>query len=266
MAPLTRVPGRARPAAPHRPDRPAHRDPGAQQPAAGQERRAGPAWTSPTSASRHCSTNPGPMPGRRQTGSSGPRRPQRRHHPGGQRDRLQRLLHAGIDFPLVYVAHEIPKGRSPCRPGPRPGQAAPVTLDQRPRPPRRRAGSAARRDQRAGSPARPQLPAAADRPPGRPPIAGAIAAAPVVIAPRRSWRRRRRHRPRGRPRPHRLRRHPGRRPGTRAARRLVHPRPMGVAGRARRASGHVTLLTEPGNGALPEPIRPAHCGAGAGVV
>lgn len=31
--------------------------------------------------------------------------------PAAQRDRLQRLVHAGIDFPLVYVAHEIPKGR-----------------------------------------------------------------------------------------------------------------------------------------------------------
>jgi hypothetical protein len=31
--------------------------------------------------------------------------------PASQRDRLQRLVHAGIDFPLVYVAHEIPKGR-----------------------------------------------------------------------------------------------------------------------------------------------------------
>jgi hypothetical protein len=31
--------------------------------------------------------------------------------PVSERDRLQRLVHAGIDFPLVYVAHEIPKGR-----------------------------------------------------------------------------------------------------------------------------------------------------------
>lgn len=31
--------------------------------------------------------------------------------PAPERDRLQRLVHAGIDFPLVYVAHEIPKGR-----------------------------------------------------------------------------------------------------------------------------------------------------------
>jgi hypothetical protein len=31
--------------------------------------------------------------------------------PVAERARLQQLLHAGIDFPLVYVAHEIPKGQ-----------------------------------------------------------------------------------------------------------------------------------------------------------
>ena len=31
--------------------------------------------------------------------------------PVAERNRLLRLVHAGIDFPLVYVAHEIPKGR-----------------------------------------------------------------------------------------------------------------------------------------------------------
>lgn len=31
--------------------------------------------------------------------------------PASEREKLQRLVHAGIDFPLVYVAHEIPKGR-----------------------------------------------------------------------------------------------------------------------------------------------------------
>jgi hypothetical protein len=31
--------------------------------------------------------------------------------PASEGEKLQRLIHAGIDFPLVYVAHEIPKGR-----------------------------------------------------------------------------------------------------------------------------------------------------------
>ncbi len=31
--------------------------------------------------------------------------------PAGERERLRRLIHAGIDFPLIYVAHEVPKGR-----------------------------------------------------------------------------------------------------------------------------------------------------------
>ena len=31
--------------------------------------------------------------------------------PANEREQLRRLIHAGIDFPLIYVAHEIPKGR-----------------------------------------------------------------------------------------------------------------------------------------------------------
>jgi hypothetical protein len=31
--------------------------------------------------------------------------------PTAERERLQQLIQAGIDFPLVYVAHEIPKNR-----------------------------------------------------------------------------------------------------------------------------------------------------------
>jgi hypothetical protein len=31
--------------------------------------------------------------------------------PAAEGDKLQRLIRVGIDFPLVYVAHEIPKGR-----------------------------------------------------------------------------------------------------------------------------------------------------------
>jgi hypothetical protein len=52
------------------------------------------------------------MPGNRPTGSSVPQptktNPSSRPPKG---EKLQRLVHAGIDFPLVYVAHEILKGR-----------------------------------------------------------------------------------------------------------------------------------------------------------
>jgi hypothetical protein len=50
--------------------------------------------------------------------------------PAAERDRLHRLVHAGIDFPLVYVAHEIPKGRLAIPAGTiDPARLQPVTLD-----------------------------------------------------------------------------------------------------------------------------------------
>lgn len=100
-----------------------------------------------------------------------------------QKERLQKLVHAGIDFPMVYVAHEIPKGQVAM-----PGEMTdttnrrPVTLDQQtaaqaigPVPPP--AGTSALAERLADSSQRllDVLRAAA-------PIAGAIAAAPVVIA------------------------------------------------------------------------------------
>lgn len=58
------------------------------------------------------------------------------------------------------------------------------------------------------------------------------------------------------------------RPVTRypGARRLVHPGTVGVAGRPQPDCGHVTPLTDLRNGALPKPVRLAHCGAGARVM
>ena len=100
-----------------------------------------------------------------------------------QKERLQKLVHAGIDFPMVYVAHEIPKGQV-AMPGEmtNTGNPRPVTLDQTtaaqaigPVPPP--AGTSALAERLADSSQRllDVLRAAA-------PIAGAIAAAPLVIA------------------------------------------------------------------------------------
>jgi hypothetical protein len=47
--------------------------------------------------------------------------------PAAQLDRLQRLVYAGLDFPRVYVAHEIPKDRLALPTG---TNNPPVTLDQ----------------------------------------------------------------------------------------------------------------------------------------
>ena len=103
--------------------------------------------------------------------------------PMAEKERLQKLVHAGIDFPLVYFAHEIPKGQI-AMPGETTNTAnpRPVTLDQQtaaqaigPVPPP--AGTSALAERLADSSQRllDVLRAAA-------PIAGAIAAAPVVIA------------------------------------------------------------------------------------
>ena len=144
-----------------------------------------------------------------------------------QKERLQKLVHAGIDFPMVYVAHEIPKGQV-AMPGEMTNTAKPqpVTLDQTtaaqaigPVPPP--AGTSALAERLADSSQR-LLDAAPRRRAHRRSHRRrtfVIAAAPFALA----------RRPRGRPGPYRLRRHPGRRPGTRTARRLVHARPMGVA-------------------------------------
>jgi hypothetical protein len=49
--------------------------------------------------------------------------------PQAERERLVRLVKAGLDFPLVYVAHEVPKGRLPL--GGAPGERSrPVTVDR----------------------------------------------------------------------------------------------------------------------------------------
>jgi len=52
--------------------------------------------------------------------------------PAAQLDRLQRLVHAGLDFPRIYVAHEIPKDRLALPTG---TNDPPVTLGQ-PSPPK----------------------------------------------------------------------------------------------------------------------------------
>jgi len=51
--------------------------------------------------------------------------------PLAEKKQLQKLVHAGIDFPLVYVAHEIPKGQiaMPDEMG-NTADPRPVTLDQ----------------------------------------------------------------------------------------------------------------------------------------
>ena len=145
-----------------------------------------------------------------------------------QKERLQKLLHAGIEVPLIYVAHEIPKDQV-AMPGEMTNTAnpRPVRLDQPtatqaigPVPPPARTSALAERLASSSQRLLDVLRAAA-------PIAGAIAAAPVVIAaaPVRAGR----GRPRGRPGPYRLRHHPGQRLGTRTARCLVQARPMSVA-------------------------------------
>jgi hypothetical protein len=51
--------------------------------------------------------------------------------PADERELLRRLIHAGIDFPLIYVAHEIPKGRLVVQAGTAtPAGSQPVTLRQ----------------------------------------------------------------------------------------------------------------------------------------
>ncbi len=103
--------------------------------------------------------------------------------PLAEKKQLQKLLHAGIDFPLTYFAHEIPKGRI-AMPSETTNTANPrlVKLDQQtaaqaigPVPPP--AGTSALAERLGSSSQRllDMLRAAA-------PIAGAIAAAPLVIA------------------------------------------------------------------------------------
>jgi hypothetical protein len=103
--------------------------------------------------------------------------------PADQRERLQRLIHAGIDFSLVYVAHEIPKGRLAIPTGAATSAGSqPVTLGQEaaaaavgPIPPP--AGTTALADRLGHSSHRllTMLRTAA-------PIAAGIVAAPVLIA------------------------------------------------------------------------------------
>jgi hypothetical protein len=54
--------------------------------------------------------------------------------PAAERERMIRLVRAGITFPLVYVAHEVPKGRLPVEPGPQGEGNAPGTVATRNRP------------------------------------------------------------------------------------------------------------------------------------
>jgi hypothetical protein len=103
--------------------------------------------------------------------------------PAAEGDKLRRLVQAGIDFPLVYVAHEIPKGRLAI-PATITDQAKPqpVTLDQ------------ASATQAVGPVPAPAATSALAEQLGRSsrhlltalrtalPIAGAIAAAPFVLA------------------------------------------------------------------------------------
>jgi hypothetical protein len=49
--------------------------------------------------------------------------------PRAERVALQRLVDAGIDFPMTYIAHEVPKGRLAIPNNREPG-AAPATVDQ----------------------------------------------------------------------------------------------------------------------------------------
>jgi hypothetical protein len=103
--------------------------------------------------------------------------------PLAEKKQLQKLLHTGIDFPLIYFAHEIPKGQIAIA-----GETAstanprPVTLDKQtadraigPVPPP--AGTTALAE-RLGSHSQRLL----DLLRAATPIAGAIAVAPLVIA------------------------------------------------------------------------------------
>lgn len=98
--------------------------------------------------------------------------------PAAQLDRLQRLVHAGLDFPRIYVAHEIPKDRLALPIGTNDppvtlGQAAAEAVGSVP-PPAETSALAARlghSSQQLLTVLRAALP-----------IAGAIAAAPFVIA------------------------------------------------------------------------------------
>lgn len=99
--------------------------------------------------------------------------------PADQLDQLQRLVHAGLDFPRIYVAHEIPKDRLALTTG---TNDPPMTLDEAaaehavgPVPPPAETSAVAaqlgHRSQQLLTILRAALP-----------IAGAIAAAPFVIA------------------------------------------------------------------------------------
>jgi hypothetical protein len=99
--------------------------------------------------------------------------------PAAQLDRLQWLVHAGLDFPRVYVAHEIPKDRLALPTG---TSDPPVTLDHAaageavgPVPPPAETSALAARLGHSSEQLLTVLRAAL-------PIAGAIAAAPFVIA------------------------------------------------------------------------------------
>jgi len=103
--------------------------------------------------------------------------------PADQREQLQQLVHAGLDFPLVYVAHEIPKGQL-ALPAGTPTEAAsqPVTLRQEtataavgPVPPPARTTALAQRLGHSSQRLLTMLRTAA-------PIAAGIVAAPFVLA------------------------------------------------------------------------------------
>jgi hypothetical protein len=49
--------------------------------------------------------------------------------PRAERASLQRLLDAGIDFPMIYIAHEVPKGRLAVPEKHEPG-SPPITVDE----------------------------------------------------------------------------------------------------------------------------------------
>ena len=198
----------------------------------------GQAWTSPTSASRNYSANPG-------VSRAGhgldyrPGRQQRHSDPDGPRSGCRNSSTPASTFHGLRGPRD-PQGRV-AMPGEmtNTGNPRPVTLDQT------TAAQATGRFRRPPVPAhwqngRRQLPA-----PARP-------------APRRRAHRRRtvracRRRPRGRPGPYRLRRHPGRRPGTRTARRLAGS-PNG------RGPAHPTAPTQTDDGPLTikkrQPQRP----------
>lgn len=99
--------------------------------------------------------------------------------PAAQLDRLQRLVHAGLEFPRIYVAHEIPKDRIVLSTG---ATSSPVSLDQAaaaeaigPVPPPAETSALASRLGHSSQQLLTVLRTAL-------PIAGAIAAAPFVIA------------------------------------------------------------------------------------